>query len=221
MNKGKQFWHNMWRDGHIPFHLAEVNPDLIQYWSKMSLHSKATVLVPLCGKSLDMVWLCNQGYRVIGIELSDIAVTQLAEEHKLCFEKEKIGNAFRYFMDSMEIWVADLFELPQSVIPPVDAVYDRAALIALPQNLRSTYVNKCLDWLVSGGKIFLKSKVYNQNDMQGPPFSVPDHEIFELYKQCGEFNKLVEVTRPCHRDHPLHDRGLKEVTDVLWMITKK
>lgn len=220
MNKGQQFWKDMWIEGRIPFHLQAVNPDLTNHWPKMNMKPSASVLVPLCGKSLDLMWLYQQGYKVIGIEMSEIAVLQFAEEQQLIFDKEIVGSAIRYFIDSMELWVGDIFEIPQPLIQPVDAIYDRAALIALPDHLRFPYVNKCLGWLKSTGAILLKTKVYPQDEMQGPPFSVSEAEVADLFKGLSEINTVVRSFHQCGPTDPLYGRGLKDFEDVVWIMRR-
>ncbi|MCL9682928.1 thiopurine S-methyltransferase [Legionella maioricensis] len=220
MNKGQQFWVDLWREGRTHFHREEVNPDLIAYWSQLNLTPKATVFVPLCGKSLDMLWLVQQGFNVVGIELSEQAVIQFAMEHQLHFQKETRGGAHHYYTDSISLWVADIFAFESSFITPVDAIYDRAALIALPAKLRSLYADICLRWLKPQGAILLKTLSYNQDELEGPPFSVSDEEVTCLYKQCLEVKRLKVSDRPQDSGDSLFQRGLRAIKDSVWCIRK-
>ncbi|WP_298627515.1 thiopurine S-methyltransferase [uncultured Legionella sp.] len=220
MNKGKQFWADLWRTGRTSFHKEEVNPDLISYWPELNLAPDATVLVPLCGKSLDMLWLSQQGYYVIGIELCEQAVLQFASEHQLVFQQRNFANAMNYYNDVFSIWVADVFTLDTTLIPPVDAIYDRGALIALPAALRPVYVTTCFKWLKSSGSILLKTMTYNQREMEGPPYSVTDDEITHLYKNC-EINYLKSTTNTRDSNDPLFARGVRMVNDKVWFIRNK
>lgn len=220
MNKGQQFWLDMWRHGDIPFHKYIVNTDLMVYWPQMNLARGATVLVPLCGKSLDMMWLYHQGFKVIGIELSELAVQQFAEEQQLFFKTEVRGNAVRYFIDSLEIWVSDFFDLECPGVDAVDAIYDRASLIALPESLRLGYVEKCLSWLKPDGGLFLITMHYDEHVMQGPPFSITDKEVFKLYFSCKEVNQLKTIVGGCHPQEPLYQKGLREVTHSVWIMKR-
>lgn len=219
MNKGQQFWVDLWDEGRTYFHKDEVHPDLIKYWPGLNLKPDATILVPLCGKSLDMLWLSQQGFKVIGIELSEQAVKQFAQEHQLHFKQEIIGQVKHYFTDSLSIWVGDIFALENSLIAPVDAIYDRAALIALPGTLRSVYVDSCLKWLKPEGAILLKTLSYNQEQMEGPPYSVSDEEVAQLYKKrCSEIKRLKHSDRLHDSQDHLFQRGLDRITDSVWLI---
>ena len=211
----------MWREGRTHFHREEVNPDLINYWPKLNVNPKATVFVPLCGKSLDMLWLSQQGLKVVGIELSEQAVIQFATEHQLHFQQETRGEVRHYYTDSISLWVADIFALESSFIAPVDAIYDRAALIALPAKLRPIYVDVCLQWLKPQGAILLKTLSYHQEELEGPPFSVPDEEVISLYKkQCPEI-KCLNVSQGLQDpDDVLFQRGLRTRKDSVWGIRK-
>lgn len=221
MNKGHQFWTELWNEGRTSFHRDEVNPDLIKYWPELNLGPNASVLVPLCGKTLDMVWFIQQGIKVIGIELSEYAVQQFADENQLVLKQKNIGSIKQYFNEQISIWVADIFKLTPSLITPVDAIYDRAALIALPYKLRPIYVDTCLNWLKPGGGILLKTMSYNQEEMQGPPFSVHDEEVTELYKHCADIRCLSSILNTKDSSDPLFERGLKMVNDNVWYIRTK
>lgn len=218
MNNGQQFWLDLWQQDKTNFHRDVVNADLIKYWLALKLPAAASVLVPLCGKSLDMLWLAEQGFQVTGIELSEKAVLQFAEENHLSMTKKVYNQGFVYFNSAISIWVADFFSLPFSSIKQVDAIYDRAALIALPEKLRTNYVQRCLKWLKPGGKILLKTMHYDQTQMRGPPFSVSAKEVNKLYNNCQSVLCLSEATHEVDpRDH-LHARGLEKQTDAVWLI---
>ena len=180
-NKGQQFWMDLWKEGRTPFHKEEVHPDLIKYWPSLDIKPGESVLVPLCGKTKDMLWLAQQGYKVMGIELCEQAIFDFAEENKVFFEIEKKDQISHYFTDNLSIWVADIFSLEISSIFPVDCIYDRAALVALPGTLRSAYVNRCNQWLKPTGTILLKTLSYDEHKMQGPPYSVSAEEVAGLY----------------------------------------
>ncbi|CEG58894.1 thiopurine S-methyltransferase [Legionella fallonii] len=222
MNKGQQFWVELWREGRTHFHREEVNPDLIAYWPSLHNALNATILVPLCGKSLDMLWLAQQGFNVIGIELSEDAVKQFAAQHQLDLQHETLGHISHYFTPSISLWVADIFALAPSLIAPVDAIYDRAALIALPEKLRAGYVDSCLQWLKPRGAILLKTLSYNQHEMEGPPFSVSDEEVIQLYRdQCSEIQCIKSSEREKNLDDHLFQRGVSKIKDSVWSIRKK
>lgn len=221
MNKGQQFWLDMWQEGRTAFHKDVVNPDLIAFWPTLNIKPGATVLVPLCGKSLDILWLVQQGFNVIGVELSEQAVQQFAQEHQLDFQLESQGSIQHYFTKTMSIWVGDIFALTSSFISPVDAIYDRAALIALPEKLRAVYVERCLQWLKVKGIILLKTLAYNQAEMSGPPYSVAPEEIAQLYQSSATIKCLQTGDNVRNANDPLFTRGLNRAIDSVWCITKE
>lgn len=218
MNKQQEYWIKAWQEGHTSFHKNKVNPDLIQYLPSLDLPANTTILLPLCGKSLDLFWLSQQGFKVIGIELTECAVDQFAKEHQLNFHQKTIGNVKCFFNDLISIWVADIFSLNASLIEPVDAIYDRAALIALPENLRKSYVEICLHWLKPNGLILLKTLNYNQIEFQGPPFSVTDEEVTFLFE---EGNSIIRLGGSLHQVDPLSTGKFIKVRNSIWGITKK
>ncbi|BCA96996.1 thiopurine S-methyltransferase [Legionella antarctica] len=221
MNKGQQFWADIWREGRTFFHKEEINRDLITYWPELHMVPGMRVLVPLCGKSLDMLWLSQQGFKVVGIELSEQAVIQFAAEHQLHFKKEKTGEIYHYYTDAISLWVGDIFALESSLIAPVDAIYDRAALIALPAKMRPDYVDRCLQWLKPRGAILLKTLSYNQEKLEGPPYSISGEDVSNLYKkQCSEI-KCLKISERLQDPHDLlFQRGLKAIKDSVWCVRK-
>jgi thiopurine S-methyltransferase len=126
------FWHNRWENNLTGFHLDEVNPYLKANWTSLNLKAGARVFVPLCGKSLDLIWLAAQGYEVVGIELSPRAVEAFFTENNLTAEHQKIGNLEYWQAEDISLFCGDFFALTTEILGQVDAVYDRASLIALP-----------------------------------------------------------------------------------------
>lgn len=216
MNKGLQFWLDSWQQGVIPFHKEEVQPDLIAYWPALNVKAHDTVLVPLCGKSLDMLWLAQQGVNVVGIEFSEQAVQHFFAEHQLPVQQQYCDGLTRYYTDTISIWVGDIFNVSPTLIPQVDAIYDRAALVALPPGLRSAYVATCMQWLKPTGAVLLKTLCYQQDDVQGPPYSVVPAELRSLYEQTSEIRCLKTVAR----DSRLISGQNILIDEYLWCITK-
>jgi thiopurine S-methyltransferase len=217
---GLKFWLESWEEGRIPFHNMAVNMDLAYFWPAMEIQAGSTVLLPLCGKSVDMLWLKEQGLQVIGIELSELAVSQFMRENNLDYQKEQQVNLIKYVSDDISIYVADYFQLDKKALPAVDAIYDRGALVALPPNLWQPYVDTYLQWLKPSGRIFLKTVDYDQHVMEGPPYALCDKTVRELYRQCEKQQCLL------HRYHYLADtdrfylRGLREQSERAWMIQR-
>lgn len=175
------FWHERWENNLIGFHLDEVNPHLKTHWSALEMKPGARVLVPLCGKSLDLIWLAEQGYEVIGVEVSPIAVKDFFAEHHLRATRIENARCDIWRGESITLLCGDLFELTVEDVGHIDAVYDRASLIALPPAMRRRYV-QTLEHLVPGHAPHLLITLdYDADKMDGPPFAVSEDEVHELY----------------------------------------
>lgn len=171
------FWQARWAQGQIGFHLQEVNPYLQQHWPSLSIAPGSQVLVPLCGKSLDMAWLAGQGLRVLGVELAERAVEDFFAEQGLQPEVEQQGVLRLYRAAGVEIYCGDFFNVQAEHVAGCTALYDRAALIALPETMRARYVEHLAAILPGNCRGLLVSLEYAQEDMSGPPFSVSQAEI--------------------------------------------
>ncbi|MCE9679276.1 thiopurine S-methyltransferase [Shewanella sp. AS1] len=166
------FWHEKWASQQIGFHLGEINPLLLKYWDSLSLPSGAQVFVPLCGKSLDLCFLAEQGLDVIGCELNQSAVEQFFSENQLDLEVRQSGEHQCYSTEQITLYQGDLFCLPSELISRVSGFYDRAALIAWPEAMRRQYVQQLAKLLPAGSKGLLITLDYPQETLNGPPFAV-------------------------------------------------
>jgi thiopurine S-methyltransferase len=172
-----EFWRQRWREGRIGFHQQQVTPLLAQYWDAVAVPAGARVLVPLCGKSLDMPWLAARGHRVLGVELSPIAIAQFFEEHGLAPATHESASGVHHVAGNIEIVQGDVFALEPGLLAGCSGVYDRAALIALPAPLRDRYVGEVYAGLPVGCRGLLVTLGYPPGEKQGPPFAVPDEEV--------------------------------------------
>jgi thiopurine S-methyltransferase len=172
-----KFWQERWARNQIGFHLPEVNPYLLRYWSALGLAQGAKVLVPLCGKSLDLMWLASNGYHVLGVELSEQAVETFFSEQNLTPRITRHGVFKVYQADLIEIWCGDFFALDAGALADCTALYDRAALIALPPLMRAQYAEQLNSLLRPGCQGLLITLDYDQTQKAGPPFAVPDDEV--------------------------------------------
>ncbi|MCR4542564.1 thiopurine S-methyltransferase [Pseudomonas sp. 18.1.10] len=170
-----KFWQERWARNQIGFHLPEVNPYLQRHWPPLA--DGAKVLVPLCGKSLDLMWLASQGLRVVGVELSEQAVEAFFSEQNLTPRITERGVFKVYQADSIEIWCGDFFALDAEVLVDCVALYDRAALIALPPLMRAQYTDHLNRWLPIGCQGLLITLDYEQVQKAGPPFAVTGEEV--------------------------------------------
>lgn len=172
-----EFWHKKWDSGQIGFHLADVNPYLQRHWA---VPATARVLVPLCGKSLDLAWLAGRGHQVLGIELSEKAIEDFFSEQQIQPLISEKGAFKVYHSESIELWCGDFFALTAGDVADCTALYDRAALIALPPAMRERYaahLQQILPQVVQGLLITLD---YDQAQISGPPFAVGDAEVQRL-----------------------------------------
>lgn len=176
-----EFWHQRWQEGRIGFHQERTTPLLEQYWSTLALPQGSRVFVPLAGKSLDMPWLVSQGHRVLGVELSRIAIEQFFEEHSLRPTMHESRYGTHFLAGGIELVCGDAFGLDAGVLAGCTGVYDRAALIALPRDMRKPYVRALLARLPLGCRGLLVTLDYPQHEKSGPPFSVDADEVQALY----------------------------------------
>ncbi len=175
------FWHQRWQENKIAFHQAEGNALLSKHFHLLSLQEGDRVFIPLCGKSKDIVWLAAQGCRVVGIELSETAVEAFFAENGLEAEVSRTGGLRRYRSGPIELFAGDFFKLSKELLRPVDAIYDRAALVAMPEQMRTSYTHH-LAKLSGNAPQFLITFDYDQSQTEGPPFSVPAEAIDRLYE---------------------------------------
>lgn len=184
------FWHQRWRKDRIGFHQHRPTPLLLKYWPKLSLAHGSRVFVPLAGKSLDLAWLAAQGYRVLGVELSPLAVEQFFAEQGLTPQVHDSRYGRHYCAGDVELICGDAFALDAEVLSDCAAVYDRAALIALPPPLRRRYVHELHAQLPAGCRALLISLEYPQHEKNGPPFSVSEAEVRALYERDWDVQVL-------------------------------
>ena len=184
------FWQQRWREGRIGFHQDKPMPLLLKHWPSLGVAPGSRVFVPLAGKSLDMVWLASQGHRVLGVELSPLAVEQFFSEHGLQTDRRETRYGTHFDAGGIEIILGDAFGLDAEVLAGCDAVYDRAAVIALPPELRDRYVGELYARLPQGCRGLLITLEYPQDEKQGPPFSVTEAEVIERFWRDWEVEVL-------------------------------
>lgn len=214
------FWHARWQSETIGFHQSEINRYLRKYINELELDSGDTIFVPLCGKSLDMWWLYEQGFKVIGIELSDIAANSFFAEAGKKAVKTQRGNFNSWAFSDVEILCGDYFDLDPNILGKVDAVFDRAALIALPGKIRKKYIAQLGSLLPVGAHGLLVTLEYPQEEMTGPPFSVSEHEVKELY--ASEFDlEFIDGHDVIDENSHFRDRGLTSLFEKIYRFQKK
>lgn len=184
------FWNARWQEGRIGFHQDRPTPLLLAHWPALGIDPAARVFVPLCGKSLDMAWFASQGHEVLGVELSPLAVEQFFAERGLRPEvvESPMGPVHR--ARGVEIVCGDAFALDDALLSGCGAYFDRAALIALPPELRGRYVERLYARLPAGCRGLLITLEYPQHEKDGPPFDVGEDEVRRLFGPHGEVRLL-------------------------------
>ena len=208
------FWQNRWQTNQTGWHECAVNPLLITHFPSLNLAQDSRVFVPLCGKSLDLGWLLSQGYAVAGAELSELAVTQLFAELGMEPSISEVGKHKHFCGEKIDIFVGDLFDLSRETLGPVDAVYDRAALVALPEAMRMQYTAH-LKTLTALAPQLVIGYEYDQTIVAGPPFSVTPDELHHHYDDNYILTPLARVELP---------NGLKgkcPATEHIWRLEKR
>ena len=213
------FWHQRWSDNQIGFHQATPTPLLLKHWASLGIAPEAQVFVPLAGKSLDMAWLASQGHRVLGVELSQLAVEQFFAEHGLSPGPEQTRYGSHYRAGGIELIVGDAFGLDADLLRDCTAVFDRAALIALPPELRTLYASELYARLPTGCRGLLVTLEYPQAEKAGPPFSVPEDEVHSLYDQDWEVELLEH--RPIPPDHPGFVAGVSRLDTAVYALRRR
>ena len=175
------FWNQRWQEGQIGFHQDAPTPLLLRHWPSLDLPVGSRVFVPLAGKSRDMAWLAAQGHRVLGVELSALAVEAFFAEHRLQPQRHDSRYGTHYAAGGVELICGDAFALDESALDDCSAVFDRAALIALPPELRQRYVGELYAKLPNGCRGLLITLEYPQQQKAGPPFAVEETEVHALY----------------------------------------
>lgn len=175
------FWLERWRQGHTGFHQERVMPLLQKYWSSLALPTGSRILVPLAGKSLDVLWLAGQGHRVLAVELSPLAVQQFFDENGLRAQVSDSAMGRCHRAGNIEFLCGDIFDLDAGTLAQCAGFYDRAALIALTPELRQRYARHVYGQLPAHCRGLLLTLEYEQAQMDGPPFAVLESEVRELY----------------------------------------
>ncbi|MEM9215384.1 MAG: thiopurine S-methyltransferase [Cyanobacteria bacterium P01_F01_bin.150] len=208
------FWLNKWQQNELGFHKSEANPLLVKYFRLLSLEPGNRVFLPLCGKTLDISWFLAQGYRVAGAELVEIAVIQLFAELGVSPTVTNLGAVKQYSAKNIDIFVGDIFQASAKMLGPVDAIYDRAALVALPEDVRDRYTDHLLTLTQAVPQLLITFE-YDQTVMSGPPFSISATEVYRHYQDRYAISHLSRTNVP---------GGLKDkcaATENVWFLGRQ
>ncbi|ANO50298.1 thiopurine S-methyltransferase [Woeseia oceani] len=207
---GSEDWLGRWREGRTGWHEERGNAALQEYWPPLPAGTR--VLVPLCGKSVDMLWLANRGLEVVGVELSALAIEAFFAEHAIAFDIDDSGALTRYrAVDRpVTLYCGDYFEL---ACEPCAALFDRGALVALPESLRPAYARHTDSLLTSSAVRLLVTLEYDQQRASGPPFAVTAEEVQRYWPHLQRISVRDDIA-----DAPPKFRaaGLTELLEVVW-----
>lgn len=224
-----EFWHKRWQEGRIGFNQSMVNPLLTEYFNRLNLTAGSRIFVPLCGKSIDMVWLATQGYDVVGVELVETAVQAFFAEQNIepTVYQQADNPAIRYYQGQLSgqtitLWAANIFALTAKDIGSIDAIYDKAALIALPADMRMKYSEEVRKLSSDTSKVdganneitpqLLLTLNYDQCKKNGPPFSINSEQLQQYY---GSHYQLCELASEPASIGSAPDL---KVTEHIWLL---
>ncbi|MEM9155558.1 MAG: thiopurine S-methyltransferase [Cyanobacteria bacterium P01_F01_bin.33] len=207
------FWLQRWETNNIGFHRSEVNPALANHVSQLSLSKNSRIFLPLCGKTRDIAWLLSQGYRIAGAELIEMAIEQLFDELSIEPKISSIGEIRQYSAADIDIFVGNIFDISKGILGSVDAIYDRAALVALPKDVRYRYTTH-LAQITDRVPQLLVTFEYDQSLMDGPPFSISTEEVKQHYSDSYDLSLLANT------DVEGGLKGLRAAKQNVWLLER-
>ncbi|MFM2286992.1 MAG: hypothetical protein RL684_135 [Pseudomonadota bacterium] len=213
------FWLQRWQNQQTAFDQAAAHPLLQRHWDALGCAPGAQVLVPLCGRSLDMDWLLARGHTVLGVELSPLAAEAWFGAHALEPLRTADGAFTRLQAAGCAILVGDFFALEPRHVAQVVAWYDRAALVALPLPMRQRYVALLAQLLAPATRGLLVSMDYPPEQITPPPFSVPAPDLQRLL--AGAYTaELLERVDTFAQEPRLAARGLRSMHEEAWLLRR-
>jgi thiopurine S-methyltransferase len=213
------FWLNRWATAQIGFHQAAVDRHLKAYWPRLMAPARSKVFVPLCGKSLDLMWLRTSGHAVTGVELSPVALESFVMEQGIPARRRVLKGFDVYEADGFALFCGDYFKLTPALLGSVSAVYDRASLISWTPAARESYVKHLTSLTSPGTQTLLIAVEFPQEQMSGPPFPVTRDTIENLY---ADHHSIEELGRHeiLELEPRLKARGLTELREVCYRVTR-
>lgn len=212
-----EFWVKRWQANQIGFHQNQINPYLLQYWPQMALPADSEVFVPLAGKSLDMWWLRDQGHRVLGVELSPIAVSDFFGAADVVPQRTQSGPFEQCASDGVTLLCGDFFALDRARMASISAVFDRASLVAMPADMRPDYAAHLTAILPDKCPILLVTMEYPEDQMQGPPFPVSEDEVRRLFAPHYRIQRLLQQDVLEQEAH-FRARGLTSLVEKVFLL---
>ncbi len=209
------FWLEKWISGDTKFDQGKPNPNLLENWARL-VSKPSNVFVPLCGRSIDLRWLSEQGHNVLGVELSAVAIESFFDGLKIAYSKKAEGTFTRYESQSISILEGDFFELSVDHLKEVQAVYDRAWIVAFPPALRAKYAEHLKKIVPKNSPMLVVSLEYPGGLIDGPPFSVDETELCGLY---GESSVTKLKDEQMSTSHPKFTAaGLETIRETVYSV---
>jgi thiopurine S-methyltransferase len=216
------YWQSRWNKNKTGFHMPDGYPGLRIHWNSLEISADARVLVPLCGKTPDMAWLASKTAKVTGVEISDKAIDEFLSEYNLKAKKESFADFTIYKTRGIDLWCGDFFKLPAHKFNDTNLIYDKAALVALPEPMRKRYAEKICSLSSAQTKVLLHHFEYPQNEMNGPPFSVSEEEIDILFGRKFDIHVLEKNPLNIREYQKFLKRGLKShLIEYLLLLSTK
>ena len=212
-------WINRWENNKIGWHAEQVNRHLIKYLNKFDLLTGESIFVPLCGKTNDMLFLLEKDLKVIGVEMSNLAIEQFFSENQLDYVVSQIDKFVLYEGEGIKLYCGDFFDLKSKHLENVRAIYDRASLIALNEDLRQKYVKHLSDIIEFDARILLLTLNYPQHQRSGPPFAVSKEEVNQLYNGSFDIQELYCI-EDIENEPMFQNLGVDFVEKAVYLLQK-
>ncbi len=211
-----RYWCRRWEEGRTGWHRDEVNPKLVRHHGRLTGGQATRVFVPLCGRSLDVGWLHEQGHEVIGIDAAEPAVRGLFARPPA----ERRDGALTFLHDGrLHVACGDFFALRPEQVGPVACVYDRGSLVALPPPLHERYARHLARFLAPGGRVLLIGLSFDDSRVTGPPFSVPEARVRELFPDFEV--EILERDGAAEPSPPFREAGVATMEEATYLLTRR
>ena len=189
------FWYRSWELGgfHTSFHRKDIHPYVLKYMNPNEIEGK-NILVPLCGKTIDLMYLSQYANKVIGVELVEEAILQFFNENNLPLSQP---DSTTYTSGNITIYRLDFMCLTTEQIGPVDWILDRASLVALPYDMRMDYL-ATIERLSNVGTQQLVITLEYFPLIGSAPFSITPNEVMEYYDRRHTIRHVEQPGLPNH-----------------------
>ena len=218
--EGLPEWEERWNEGRTGFHRSDVNDKLLRHASALMVGEPSRVLVPLCGKSVDLLWFESQGLSVVGVELVSKAIASFFEESGREVRQHDVEGAVAHTSGEITVFESDFLSLSSRQVGAVDVMYDRAALVAVTPDVRARYVAQQLELLRPGGRLLLVTYDLPVEPTKGPPFRVPIDTVAELYRNASSVELLETIDNTPETEPRLADRGVPWSQEGVFLIQR-